>query len=44
VADIANVVWVAAGAANAGETIPVTIARTRQVLAQNLLTKEYTEG
>jgi hypothetical protein len=44
VADIANVVWVAAGAANAGETIPVTIAKKRKVFAQNLPTKEYTEG
>jgi hypothetical protein len=40
VADIANVVWVGAGAANAAEVIAVTIARTRKVLAQNLPTKE----
>jgi hypothetical protein len=44
VADIANVVWVAAGAAKAGETIAVTIAKKRKVFAQNLPTKEYTEG
>jgi hypothetical protein len=44
VADIANVVWVAAAVANAGETIPVTIAKKRKVFAQNLPTKEDTEG
>ena len=42
-ADIANVVWVDAGAAKAAEAIAVTIARTRKVLAQNLAIKEYTE-
>jgi len=43
VADIANVVWVDAGAAKAAEAIAVTIARTRKVLAQNLAIKECTE-
>ena len=43
-ADIANVVWVGAGAAKAAEAIAVTIARTRKVFAQNLPTKEDTEG
>jgi hypothetical protein len=43
VADIANDIWVGEGAAKAAETIPITVARTRQVFAQNLPTKEYTE-
>jgi hypothetical protein len=44
VADIANDIWVWAGAAKAGETTPVTMARIRHVFAQNLPTKEHTEG
>ena len=43
-ADIANAVWVGAGAAKAAEVIAVAIVRTRKVLAQNLPIKEYTEG
>jgi hypothetical protein len=43
VADIANVVWVGAGAAKAAEAIAVTIARTRKVFAKNLTIREYTE-
>jgi hypothetical protein len=43
VAEIANVVWVGAGAAKAAEAIAVIIARTRKVFAQNLAIKEYTE-
>jgi hypothetical protein len=43
-ADIANVIWVGAAAAKAAEAIAVTIAKTRKVFAQNLPTKEYTEG
>jgi hypothetical protein len=44
VADIANAIWVGAGAAKAAEAIAVTIARTRNVFAQNLPIKENTEG
>jgi len=44
VADIANVIWVGAGAAKAAEAIAVTVAKTRKVFAQNLPIKEYTEG
>ena len=43
VADIANVVWVGAGAAKAAEAIDVTNARTRKVFAKNLPIKENTE-
>jgi hypothetical protein len=43
VADIANFISVAAGAAKAAEAMAVTIARTRTVFAQNLPIKEYTE-
>jgi hypothetical protein len=43
VADIANVIWVGAGAAKAAVAIAVTIARTTKVFAQNLPIKEYTE-
>ena len=42
-AEIANVVFVGAGAANAAEAIVVTVARTKKAFAQNLTTKEYTE-
>ena len=42
-ADIANVIWVGAGAAKAAEASAVTIARTEKVLAQNLPIEEYTE-
>src|SRR3981081_4009748 len=40
---MANVIWVAAGAAKAAEAIAVTIAKTRKVFALNLPTKEYIE-
>jgi hypothetical protein len=36
VADIANVIWVDAGAAKAAEASAITVARTKKVLAQNL--------
>ena len=42
-ADIANVIWVGAGAAKAAEVSAVTIARTKKVLAQNLPIEENTE-
>jgi uncharacterized membrane protein len=42
-ADIANVIWVGAGAAKAAEAMAVTIARIRKVFAQNLPIEEYTE-
>jgi len=43
VADIANVIWVDAGAAKLAEASAVTIARTKKVLAQNLPNEENIE-
>jgi hypothetical protein len=40
---MANVVWVAAGAAKAAEDIAASIAKRAKVLAQNLPIKECTE-
>lgn len=42
-ADIANAVWVGAGAAKAAEAIAVNIARTTKVFALSLPTKVFTE-
>jgi hypothetical protein len=43
VAEIAKVIWVAAGAAKASEVVAIAITRTREAFAQNLLTKEDTK-
>jgi hypothetical protein len=43
VADIANAIWVGAGAAKAVEAIAVTIARMWKVFAQSLPSEECTE-
>ena len=42
-ADIANVIWVGAGAAKATEASATIIARTKRVLARNLPIEEYNE-
>ena len=42
-ADIANVIWVGAGAAKAAEASAATIVRTKKILAQNLPSEENPE-